>query len=110
MLFPICVRLLNLNTEGNVDAQITVELVTKKDPELKEKLIQVLQNNGDIFQHLRKEDTVSIVAFFEDSNFPGEPNANKTIVLSVLKKDLDELGHRIDRLREFKQRMKIVEY
>jgi hypothetical protein len=31
-------------------------------------------------------------------------------VLTALKRDLDELGHRNDRLREFKQRMKIVEY
>ncbi len=88
----------------------TPELKIQRIEELKEKLIQVLQNNSEIFQHLRKEENVSIVAFFEDRNFPGEPNANKTIVLSILKKDLDELGHRNDRSKEFKQRMKIVEY
>ncbi len=91
-------------------ATVTPEMKIQRIEELKGKLIQVLQNNGEIFQHLRKEENVSIVAFFEDSNFPGEPSANKTIVLSVLKKDLDELGHKPDRLREFKQRMKIVEY
>jgi hypothetical protein len=89
---------------------VTPEMKIQRIEELKAKLIQVLQNNCEIFQHLRKEDNVSIVAFFEDRNFPGEPSANKTIVLSVLKKDLDELGHRNDRLKEFKQRMKIVEY
>jgi hypothetical protein len=46
----------------------------------------------------------------EDRNFPDEPSENKTIVLSVLKRDLDEFGNRSDRLKEFKQRMKIVEY
>ncbi len=89
---------------------ITPELKIQRIEELKEKLIQLLQNNSEIFQHLRKEDKVSIVAFFEDRNFPGEPSANKTIVLTALKKDLDELGHRSDRLKEFKQRIKIVEY
>jgi hypothetical protein len=89
---------------------VTLELKMQRIDELKEKLIQLLQNNGEIFQHLRKEDKVSIVAFFEDRNFPGEPSANKTIIMTVMKKDLDELGHRTDRLKEFKQRMKIVEY
>jgi hypothetical protein len=89
---------------------ITPEMKIQRIEELKGRLIQVLQNNGDVFQHLRKDENVSIVGFFEDSNFPGETSANKTIVLSVLKKDLDELGHRTDRLKEFKQRMKIVEY
>jgi hypothetical protein len=94
----------------NTRAAITPEMKIQRIDNLKEKLIQVLQNNGEIFQHLRKDENVSIVGFFEDSNFPGEPNANKTIVLSVLKKDLDELGHKSDRIKEFKQRMKIVEY
>jgi hypothetical protein len=78
--------------------------------ELKEKLIQALQGSGDSFSQLRKDERVAIIAFVEDRNIPGETNANKTIIMSTLKKDLDELGHRNDRLREFKQRMKIVEY
>ena len=52
----------------------------------------------------------AIVAHIEDRNIPDEPNANKTIVLSILKKDLDELGNTGDRLQEFKKRLKIVEY
>jgi hypothetical protein len=97
---------------GEVRARsaVTPEMKIQRIEELKGKLIQVLQNNSEIFQHIRKEENVSIVAFFEDRNFPGEPSANKTIVLTALKKDLDELGHRNDRLKEFKQRMKIVEY
>ena len=89
---------------------VTPELKKQRIEELKEKLIRVLQDKGDAFQQLRREDSVAVIVFVEDRNFPGEPSANKTIVLSILKKDLDELGQKIDRLKEFKQRMKIVEY
>jgi hypothetical protein len=88
----------------------STEMKRRRIEELKEKLIRVLQANGEIFRELAKDDNVAIIAYFEDRNFPDEPNANRTIVMSVLKKDLDELGNRNDRLNEFKQRMKIVEY
>jgi hypothetical protein len=86
------------------------ELKKQRIEELKENLIHALQDSGETFQQLRKEDCVTIIAFIEDRNIPDEPNANKTIILSVPKKDLDELGNKSDRLREFKQRIKIVEY
>ncbi|MBN1571099.1 MAG: hypothetical protein JXA73_24905 [Acidobacteria bacterium] len=86
------------------------EVKAKRIEELKEKLVQVLQNSGDIFPQLRKDERIAIIAFVEDRNIPGETNENKTIIMSTLKKDLDELGQRPDRLKEFKQRMKIVEY
>jgi hypothetical protein len=89
---------------------MTLELKKQRIEELKEKLIRALQDNGENFRILRKEDYVTIIAYVEDRNLPDEPNSNKTIVLSALKKDLDEYGKRSDRLREFKQRMKIVEY
>jgi hypothetical protein len=88
----------------------TPELKKRRIEELKEKLIWMLQDNGEILRQLRKKDTVTIIAYFEDRNFPDEPNENKTILLSALKKDLDELGHKNNRLKEFKQRMKIIEY
>ncbi len=90
--------------------EVTPELKKKRIAELKEKLIKALLDNGDSLRQLRKEDYVTIVAFFEDRNFPDEPSENKTLVLSVLKKDLDELAHRDDRRAEFIQRMRIVEY
>lgn len=89
---------------------VTPEMKMRRIEEFREKLIRVLQDNGDGFRQLRKEDCVTIAAFFEDRNFPGEPNANKIIVMSAYKKDLDELGHKSDRIKEFKQRMKIIEY
>jgi hypothetical protein len=88
----------------------TPDLKRQRIEDLKEKLIRVLQDNSDVFRQLPKEDWITIVAYVEDRNIPDEPNANKTVVLSALKKDLDELGHRSDRLKEFKMRMKIVEY
>jgi hypothetical protein len=91
-------------------AAISPEMKRKRIEELKEKLISVLQDNGDSFRQLRKEDNVTIVAFIEDRNFPDEPSANRTIVLSACKRDLDELGRKPGRMKEFRQRMKIVEY
>jgi hypothetical protein len=91
-------------------AEVTPELKRRRIEELKEKLIRVLMDQGDSFRQLRKDDAVTIVAFFEDRNFPEEQSENKTIVFTATKKDLDELARREDRLKEFKQRMRIVEY
>ncbi len=90
--------------------EVTPELKRRRIEELKEKIIRVLMDRGDSFRQLRKDDAVTIVAFFEDRNFPDEQSENKTIVVTAIKKDLDELAHREDRLKEFKQRMRIVEY
>jgi len=57
-----------------------------------------------------RDESVSIIAFFEDRNFPDEESQSKTIVLSAKKRDLEELARKEDRLKEFKQRMKTVEY
>ncbi len=89
---------------------VTSDVKKQRIEDLKEKLIRTLQENGDSFRQLRNDDYVTIVGFFEDRNFPDEPNANKTMVLSVSKKDLDELGIKAERFKEFRQRMKIVEY
>ena len=90
--------------------EITPELKKRRIDELKERLVKVLQDNGDGLRQLKKDELVTIVAFFEDRNFPDEPNENKTLILSIHKKDLDELARRDDRWNEFKQRMTIVEY
>ncbi|HYK88783.1 MAG TPA: hypothetical protein VE398_08440 [Acidobacteriota bacterium] len=90
--------------------EVTPELKKRRIAELKDKLIKVLLDDGDSLRQLRKEDFVTVVAFIEDTNFPDEPNENKTLVLSVLKKDLDELARKDDRRAEFIQRMRIVEY
>lgn len=89
---------------------VSLEEKMRRIEQLKDNLIQLLQSGGSLFPQLRKDERISIVAFVEDRNFPGEPNANKTIVISAFKKDLDEMGNRLDRAKEFKQRIKIVEY
>ena len=91
-------------------AAATPELKKKIIAELKDKLIRTLQNHGKDFRQLGKKDCVTIIAFIEDRNLPDEPSANKTIVLSALKKDLDELGNNSERFGEFKKRINIVEY
>jgi len=90
--------------------EVSPELKKRFIGDLKEKLIQTLMEQGASLSGLRDEDTVSIVAFIEDRNIPDEPNENKIIVISVLKKDLDDLAGKADRINEFKQRVKIVEY
>jgi hypothetical protein len=89
---------------------ISAETKRQRIEELKEKLIKALQENGASISRLKKNERVTIIAYIEDRNFPDEPNSNKTIVMSVLKKDLDEFGGKLNRSQEFKQRMKIVEY
>jgi len=91
-------------------ASASPELKQKRIEELKEKLIQALQERGDGFRQLGKDEHITLIAFVEDRNFPDEPSGNKTIVLTALKKDIDEFGHQYERLKEFKQRIKIVEY
>jgi hypothetical protein len=91
-------------------ADVSPENKKRRVDELKEKLIRALLENGDNFRQLRKEDNVTIVGFIEDRNFPDEPNANRTIVMKMLKKDLDEFGHKTERYKEFRQRVKILEY
>ncbi len=82
----------------------------KRIEEIKEKLVRLLFDHGDGLRQLRKDESVTIVAFIEDRNFPDEENQNKTIVLRAYKKDLDELAHKENRWKELKQRMEIIEY
>jgi hypothetical protein len=111
--FLINIHLAVLKTpfgEVRQGVDVTPELKKKRIEELKDRLIKVLRNNGETLHQLRKEDFVTIVAFFEDRRFPDEPNENKTLVLTVQKKDLDELARKDDRMTEFMQRMRIIEY
>jgi hypothetical protein len=112
--FSFCINIHRalINTPlGQFRSQVTPELKKRQIEKLKEQLIGALQENGEIFQHVRKDNYIAIIAYFEDRNiFPDEPSANKTIVLRALKKDLDELSHRTNSLQQFKQRIKIIEY
>jgi hypothetical protein len=112
--FHFCINIHRalINTPlGQFRSQVTPDLKKRQIEKLKDQLIGALQENGDIFQQVRKDKYIAIIAFFEDRDiFPDEPSANKTIVLRALKKDLDEFGHRANSLQQFKQRIKIIEY
>ena len=88
----------------------TPELKKRIIEELKDKLIRVVLDNGGSLTQLRKEDAITVIAFMEDQNFPDEPNQNKTIILTALKKDFDEVARKDDKFKEFRQRIKILEY
>jgi hypothetical protein len=72
-------------------------------------LIGVMLSKGRGLAQVQKNESITIFAFFEEIN-PDEGNVNQTLILSVLKSDLDELAARPERFNEFKQRIKIVEY
>lgn len=88
----------------------TPEQKKRRIEDFKNKLVALLQEGASLFTQLRKDESIAIVAFFEDENIPDEENQNKTIVLSILKKDADEVAGHEDRTREFRQRMRILEY
>jgi hypothetical protein len=89
---------------------ITPEEKKRRIEELKDKLVRMLLENGDTLRQLRKDESVSVVVFVEDRNFPGDENQNKTMILRAFKRDLDELAHKENRWKELKQRMEIIEY
>ena len=72
--------------------------------------MRVLADYGDGLRQVRKDESVTIVAFIEDRTFPDEENQNKTIVLRAYKRDLDDLARRENRWKELKLRMEIIEY
>jgi hypothetical protein len=96
---------------GTVQTQdLTPEQKLRRIEDVKDKLSRALLENGERLKQVRVEDWITIAGFFDDRNFPGEPNLSKTVILSVLKKDLNEAIRSEDRWKEFKLRMKTVEY
>ena len=89
---------------------LTPQQKLRRIEDLKEKLSRILLESGASLQQIRGDDTIAIVGFFDDRNFRDEQSQSKTVVLSVLKRELDEVSRKEDRWREFKQRMKTVEY
>jgi|WetSurMetagenome_2_1015567.scaffolds.fasta_scaffold16381_4 hypothetical protein len=92
--------------------QVTPEQKKQWIDELNERLKRLIQDNGRGFQQIRKEDYISIVVYIDDRGFPFEPtSATKTVILRVLKKDLDELGNKSGNSQEeLNKRIKIFEY
>jgi hypothetical protein len=89
---------------------VTPDQKKRRIEELLNKLTAGLQENGGSFRQLRKEESVTIVAFIEDRNFPDEANQNKTVLLSATERDLQEFAGQTNRFQEFRQRVKTIEY
>lgn len=89
---------------------VTPEQKKKRIEELLNKLTAGMQENGGGFRQLRKDESVTIVAFIEDRNFPDEANQNRTVLLSATERDLEEFAGQTNRFQEFKQRVRTIEY
>lgn len=75
-----------------------------------QRVSRTLLENGKNLRQVPRDEAITVVLYIEDRNFPDEQNLNRTIVLSVLKKDMDEAIQKEDPWKEFKLRMKTVEY
>jgi hypothetical protein len=96
---------------GNVQTDnLTPDQKRRRVEDLKEKLSRLLFETGANLKQVRGDDAIAIIGFFEDRNFPDEPNQSKTVVLSVLRRDLEEASRKEDSWKEFKLRMKAIEY
>jgi hypothetical protein len=80
----------------------------KQVDSFREQLLHVMFAQGSMLPQLEKDKCITIAAFLEEMNPDGM--MNKTIILTVLKSDLDELANRPERFNDFKQRVKSVEY
>lgn len=90
--------------------EITAAEKKRRIDELMDKMVRTLVTHGDGLRQIRKEDSVTLVAFFDDRTLLDEKTQKKTLILRALKKDLDELAHQESRWKELKQRMEIIEY
>lgn len=93
------------------ESEISPKEKTQRIANLKDMLVRILLSPSNRSAKLQKEESIAIIGFFEESD-PVKPEAdlNTTLILSVLKGDLDELADKQDRYNELKQRVKIVEY
>jgi hypothetical protein len=91
--------------------ELSPEEKTRRIDGLKDELVRILLNSGNGFVKLQKNESIAIMAYFEEFNpLIPEGKETKTLILSVSKSDLSDLANRQDRYNEFKQKVKIVEY
>lgn len=92
----------------NTGADLSQEEKKRRVDNFREQLLSVLFTQGSSLPQLDKDKCITIAAFLEETNPDGM--MSKTIILTVLKSDMDDLGSKAERYNEFKQRVKIVEY
>ncbi len=86
----------------------TAEDKRRRIQEIREMLLTALKEDPGAFKLLDANDAVAIVAHFEDSNELDDAKRNKTIVLRILKRDLDT--YKSYGYEKFKERVVIDEY
>jgi len=89
---------------------ITPDEKKKRIEGLKERLVRLLFENADNLRQLRREENIAIVAFIEDRSFPEEESQNRTVVLSVARKDVEGVAGNEERWKDFRQKVRILEY
>lgn len=94
---------------GNLPSgvQTTPEQRRRQIEDMKDKLAALLIAQGVTMPMLERDKYITVIAFLEETT--PERTVNKTVIVSVLKGDLDELGRKPERYNELKQRMKISE-
>jgi len=95
---------------ARVYPEIMLEEKKKRMEEVKEKLARVIFDSGDGLRQLPRDESVTIVAFFQDRSFPDEESISRTIVMRAFKKDIDELARKENRFKDLKQRIEVIEY
>jgi hypothetical protein len=95
---------------ARVYPEMMLEEKKKRIEEVKEKLARVIFDSGDGLRQLPRDESVTIVAFFQDRSFPDEESISRTIVMRAFKKDIDELSRKENRFKELKQRIEVIEY
>jgi hypothetical protein len=89
-------------------ADTTPEQKKQRLEALKDQLMMVMFSHGSGISPLERDKNLTITAYVEETSLEG--TVSTTIILTVLKSDLDELSGKIERFNEFKQRVKKVEY
>lgn len=87
----------------------TPEQKKRRIRELKEMLVKTLSDYAGAMDQLNASDNVVIVAYFEDNNELDELKKNKTVVISVLKRELNEYKVKAN-YQEFRKKVNILEY
>jgi hypothetical protein len=76
---------------------------------LRDLLTRLLYSQGNTLTQLKRDKTITIIAFFEDTS-PEEETVSKRLILSVMKGDVDDSIMKQQGINEFKSKVKIIEY
>lgn len=99
--------------ERRVGKQQTQEEKRRRMTDIRDMLIRTMREDPGSFRSLTPTDAVVVVAHFEDSNELDKTKRTKTVVLKILKRDLDAArteGSKGDGTEDFRKRVTVDEY